>query len=399
MENRIPIGPMKWVHFLCASVLGTILVAGLWPFHAPANNVRWLPNQGGLEFGGHGSAVSVMAFPPYLAKSSSGTIEIWLKPGSARGARTILAFEGTGTPASPLALQQEKDVLRVRRYNIDDKGTFRTEVFDVPGAFREEKPVFIAVMLEPHSTSVYLDGALVKTEPISGESSGNFTGRLVLANSPFASDSWSGQILGLASYDRYLTPAQAARHYTTWTQTQRPAIGDDEAAVALYRFNERGGRRVHNELGQAPDLTTPRHYFLLHPPVLTLPWHEYRSTWDYWTDFAVNIAGFVPLGFSFLAFFYSVGAVRRPELVVILLGLATSLTIEILQAFLPTRNSGMTDLMSNTLGTAIGVLLYRWSYTQRLLSRTRQKFHPTSFLDTGSEADLIPAESAEVIRH
>jgi len=85
----------------------------------------------------------------------------------------------------------------------------------------------------------------------------------------------------------------------------------------------------------------------------------------------INIAGFVPFGFLVCAYFSLARRIRTPALVTILLGFTVSFTIESLQAFLPTRDSGTTDLITNTLGTCIGVWLYRLSFWRVPVARIR----------------------------
>jgi VanZ family protein len=126
----------------------------------------------------------------------------------------------------------------------------------------------------------------------------------------------------------------------------------------------------------ATSLTIPDRYFVLHQSFLSLPQHEYHPTWGYWEDVAVNIAGFIPLGAWAVVCFSSVRAVKWPFLLAILMGFSASVTIEVLQSFLPTRSSGMTDIITNTLGTVIGAMLGSWPIVQDWLARVRQRDDP-----------------------
>jgi glycopeptide antibiotics resistance protein len=86
-------------------------------------------------------------------------------------------------------------------------------------------------------------------------------------------------------------------------------------------------------------------------------WTEFSMSAKYWTAIVQNVIGFIPLGFCFYPYFAAL-SVKRPARITVALGTAVSLTIEVLQGFLPTRDSGTTDLFTNTLGTWIGVAGY-----------------------------------------
>jgi glycopeptide antibiotics resistance protein len=121
-------------------------------------------------------------------------------------------------------------------------------------------------------------------------------------------------------------------------------------------------------------LIRPR-YFVLHPAFLEPVWKPFRSRWDgwmtrgYWSDVVVNVAGFIPFGFFFALWFSLAPGVARPRLMALFLGFTISLAIETLQYFLPTRDSSMTDLLTNTMGTAIGVAWYRPIPMRKLMDR------------------------------
>jgi hypothetical protein len=134
------------------------------------------------------------------------------------------------------------------------------------------------------------------------------------------------------------------------------SLEDLQNAVAIYGFVEHDGPTIHNEVDHAPWLTIPAHFQVPHKPFLLEPWKEITPLWIYIDDIARNIVGFVPLGIAMYLYFLRKRK-SNAAILTIFLGFVTSLTIEIVQAYIPQRISGMTDIITNTSGTALGVLL------------------------------------------
>lgn len=343
---------------ICGLILCCVLVAGLWPFHRPGNQVSWLQSSDGLSFGHYGvvmssSALQTARFPGDEACS----IEIWLQPSPIHNNHTILTFYKPENPRQFSLSKWETGVVlrkevRSKRHQVSVHEAF------VSNVFHDRKPVFVSITSDGQSSKVYLDGVSVRPNRDFAFSAKDLTGQLVLGSSPVSSDGWYGQLLGFALYRRHLTPTQILSDYEAWTKGNGPEVADGELSVAVYRFDEHQGAVVHNRVSQGPNLYIPQHFVLLDQPMLQSPWREFRWTRGYWLDVLVNIAGFVPLGFFFCAWL-SQGNRTKAAVITLLAGAATSLTIELLQAYLPTRNSGVNDLFTNTLGTYVGVVLYR----------------------------------------
>jgi VanZ family protein len=359
----------KLLGVVCALLLGGLLVVGLWPFHSPRNRVTWFAGGNGLYFGGHGTILSSGKFQAANAPGDGPcSLEIWFEPARTAASGTLFAFYTPGNPRqfslhqsiSDLALQSD---LREGGYR-----TLTTRLY-VDDIFHRGKPLFVTVTAKGGQTSVYVDGALARSAPKFPLSSRDFEGELVIANFPKIDNSWSGLLRGLAFYDEEISPAQVLHHYQTWIEKGRPDVSQNDRAVALYLFDERAGRVIHNQVASGSDLFIPDRYLVLDQTLLCPFWVAYSPTWSYWDDVLVNIAGFVPFGFLFCAYFSLVGRIKKPALLAILLGFTVSVTIESLQSFLPTRKSDTTDVITNTLGTCFGAWLYGLKLWRVLLTR------------------------------
>jgi VanZ family protein len=375
MNPRHPAGVRAvLITALCLAVLACILTAGLWPFHVERNGVGWLNDRSGLRFAGHGAAASAGSFRSFRQPGATGfTLELGLTPARTDGHGTFLAFDSSADARCPFKLSQFGAGLAVQRYSVDSQSRVHQFWFKVPDVFEADQPVFVTVTSGANRTDLYLNGVLAGTSTDPGIASRELTGRLVIGDSTF-DDSWKGDVTGVAIYAEELTSDEVSRHFQRWSVNRELSsnglssndqTSKDQPLVALYRFNERSGKTVHNQADSATDLTIPARYSVLHHAFLNQDLYpQTQGTWSRlssWIDLAVNIFGFTPVGFVFLAFFTEVKPIRHAAFKVVLIGFLLSLTIEVSQWFLPNRDSGMADLVTNTTGTAIGVLFYRYS--------------------------------------
>jgi VanZ like protein/concanavalin A-like lectin/glucanase superfamily protein len=363
MDEKSAMVMKKALGAICALLACGMFVAGLWPFNpVPRNEVSWLTDQNGLRFGDYATILSVGTFEvAELNQDSFCSFEIWLQPafGYVSHSVTILAFY---TPGNPLqfTLAQYLDHFFVRRDYRDKRGRLSTAEIDIEHAFRQVEPVLFTITSGPRGTSAYMNGVFVEDSRRFGLSCKDFSGQLVIGNSPLQYNTWQGKLLGVAIYDHQLTPETVSRHYAAWTQQGVPEDSKNEGVLALYSFGERSGRTIHNRIGPAPSLYIPDTFTVLHKRILTPPWAEFSADVSYLWDVLLNIAGFIPFGFFFCAYLACNRQWSRAAVVTIVIGGIISVTIEILQGFVPSRSSGITDVITNTIGTSLGAILWKW---------------------------------------
>ena len=353
------------------AVVLSILAAGLWPFHFhPTNNVNWMTERNGIRFGVHGSVVSFGEFHvPDEEAASPCSLELWLAPDFSSASSSILTFS---TPANPaqFRLIQSLDDLFVNKERADRNWRREAKHIAIVSLFQKERSVFVDISGDSSGTAVFIDGSLRRRSSEFQFTCESLTGTLVLANSPKQYAPWQGSIFALAIYRGSLDAGTIRRHYRAFSSGTAMDSADLKNALAMYNFSERRGQVIRNQTKTEPDLVIPESYSILYPPFLTPAWKEFVPVRWYFADLALNIAGFVPVGFFICAALFRLRGGKHSVALTVVAGLLLSLTIEILQSYIPMRNSGTTDLISNTLGAGIGAGFYHYVFRRRVRFKT-----------------------------
>lgn len=352
-----PNGTLK---LLCVGMTTAVLVATLWPFNpAPKNRVYWLKDQNGVRFAGKGIVRSSAPFQPAdRSTQNTFTLQVIVWPAEADEIHTFLSFY-SGKNKPQLELRQYLDGIQLFVTVREAGGVLRRIELDADRVLRKEQPSFLAFTSGSHGTTVYMNGKIVEHVGWYQMPVEDFQGDLILGTSPIDHDPWAGKLLGVGFFFKEFSPAEVQQSFEFWQLTGRIQDGPGSGAIATYSFAERDGVSVKEDLGKAPSLSIPIAYSIPYKPALKPFWREYSRDREYIKDVVRNVAGFMPLGLLLGAYFSKRARWPKALFFVLLFGGALSFTIEGLQAFIPERNSGTTDIITNTVGAVLGAVAWK----------------------------------------
>ncbi|OHE21917.1 MAG: hypothetical protein A2X92_00775 [Syntrophus sp. GWC2_56_31] len=359
---------------ICLILLVILLVAGLWPFNFNARNkVTWLKSQNGVHFYGQGIIVgpdirNQGQTSPFSEKSI--TLEIWLRPllETTNLPNILTLFDGKSPEL--FLVGQWKSHLVIRSRWEDPVARIRDKPYREIGfqnGLLKNQDTFITITSGTGGTAVYVNGKRIRTyanyNMLADVSEKPL--RFILGNSATGESFWIGNLMGFAVYNRVLSATQIFKSHQAWTGEAPPFVPADDRCLGMYRFDERKGATIHNMAASNDTLFIPEVFEPVQRRFLASLRQGFRWNYSYVQDVIINVIGFIPFGFSLSALLLKTIRPRRLStcFAVVVLGVGLSLAIEVSQAYLPSRDSSMTDVVMNAIGTILGVAIYQINKT------------------------------------
>jgi glycopeptide antibiotics resistance protein len=137
-------------------------------------------------------------------------------------------------------------------------------------------------------------------------------------------------------------------------------MAEKEKPWVLYTFDEKTGIKAIDHGAGKHDLTIPQRMTVFKMTFLESPIEKLRTNSGLVIDCIINLFGFMPFGFIFSALLFKLRG-KFPIYFILIAcgtGFLLSLFIEVVQAWLPTRDSSAFDLILNTTGALFGSILF-----------------------------------------
>ncbi len=346
----------KLAGMISIAICAGYLLVGLWPFNFhPRNNVEWLPHSNGIHFKPLSVAYSSTALD--LAGSAGEiTIELWLEPEEEPSDRiaSILSLYNGNLPENILIGQWQSEVL-LRTPVWNSKGARKYREVGARAGLRKGSRRFVVLTSGPGGTAFYVDGSAAAIFPRLMLRPETLRGRLVLGSAPQGGSQWVGILNGAIIFNRALLPREIVRHDALCRANHLHDLQTEPQLAALYYFDEGSGGVVEDHSRSNYPLSIPETYRVIKRTLFVSPWKEPPHV----EDVVANILGFVPLGFFFFIYRMDARPIRvfRNAFLTILVATIISVAIELIQAYLPTRDSSIADVICNSCGSVFGTLL------------------------------------------
>jgi VanZ family protein len=354
------------VSFYCFVFI--LITVGLWPFNFWELNRASQDSINGLHLTPPAAVYTSNPMRKLLGLKEF-TILLNLSPDSSgsSGYARILSYSLDGERVN-FMIGQWKDSLV---FKLKASGKPKPIHFETEGVLKKGEKGCIAIIFNGEKLLLYQNGE-IRNEKITGPLSfANWDGSypLVVGSEATGKFPWKGNIYSIKIFDRALLPEEMER-----VALPQSSQRDGHEPLIDYSFDAAGSVIRDRGKGQPADLLIPNRFRPYKRAFLgsldTSLKKIRRSIWD----ILLNLFGFVLLGFLLSEYFNRrYRSMKYVFLLSVTFGFLLSLTIEVLQAFLPTRVSSMTDLMANTIGTGIGFIAY--IFLSQMIIHSRKMVH------------------------
>ena len=231
---------------------------------------------------------------------------------------------------------------------------------DKSGIDESDFGIQVVLTSEENGTRVYVNGKLIKQRPnlVLKVPAGEGV-RLILGASPYGQSSWQGDIHSLA-FCKGAFPEKAVERLVWGPEgSAYPNKFGEADAFFAYDFSQINGNTVKDLSGNSVDIHIPDRVVPLEKKILARPGPDLEIDRRLFLDVAINFLGFVPLGFLLAAVLShsALLSIKQRISLAVLVCFLLSLGIEVAQAWLPSRDSSLLDLVMNTMGGGGGALL------------------------------------------